>query len=52
MLQKREHYEKLNEHQLIFEDIWAELNLSHLPSDSGKLLIQLPKVFILTSIIM
>eukprot|EP00026_Physarum_polycephalum_P000017 Phypoly_transcript_00017.p1 GENE.Phypoly_transcript_00017~~Phypoly_transcript_00017.p1 ORF type:complete len:3587 (+),score=621.73 Phypoly_transcript_00017:1211-10762(+) len=36
MLQKREHYEKWNEHKLIFEDRAAELYLSHLPTDSDK----------------
>ena len=36
MLQKREHYQKWNEHRLVFEDRSAELNLSHLPTDSGN----------------
>jgi hypothetical protein len=38
MLQMREHYVKWNEQKLIFEDRSAELNLSHLPSDSGTVI--------------
>lgn len=37
MLQKREYYGKWNQHQLIFEDTCTQLNLAHLPLDSGTL---------------